>query len=98
MPFCPTVNHRYISPFDETHFAQALLKSTEELGERARRAAAEEADQRECRLLRARRERPRRRATEQGDDLAAFQKLHSGPLRTMSSISDWRGAVSSFVA
>jgi hypothetical protein len=43
-----------------------------------------------CRLLRARRERPRRRAAEQRYELAPFQliELHSGPLPARAELQD----------
>ncbi len=49
------------------------------------------------RFLRARRERPRRRAAEQRDELAPFQliELHSVPRQPGPDcrISNWRGSV-----
>ena len=42
-----------------------------------RRPAAQEADHRHRRLLRARRQRPRRRAAEQGDELAPLHSITS---------------------
>src|SRR5262249_29200058 len=53
---------------------EALAKSAQGLRERVRRLAVEEPDHRHYRLLRARRERPHRRAAEQRYERAA---LHS---------------------
>jgi hypothetical protein len=49
-------------------------------------------------LLRARRERPRGRGAEQGDEIAALQliELHSMPASQDCRISNWRGSVSGY--
>jgi hypothetical protein len=61
---------------------EPLLESGDLRAERSARSGTKTSDHRHCRLLRARRERPRHcRAAEQRDELAAFQliELHSIP-------------------
>src|SRR5262245_47775087 len=53
-------------------FCEALAKSAQTLRNGVRQGDAEEPNHRHGRLLRVRRERPRRRAAEQRDELAAF--------------------------
>src|SRR5262249_54283591 len=68
---------RYAATLDVPGFGQTLAKKSQDLRIRRSRASAEISDHRQLRLLRARRERPRRRrAAEQRDELAAFH-LHS---------------------
>src|SRR5262249_41854408 len=55
----------------ETVFSQAPAEDFQQKGVRARRPPAQEPDHRHWLLLRARRERPCRRAPEQRDELAA---------------------------
>ena len=75
MALRPPINHGHISPIDETHVPEALLKSREELRERARRAAAQEPDHRQFRLLCPRREGPSCRQAEQGPTNIAPRRL-----------------------
>jgi hypothetical protein len=73
---------RYILAVDEACFPEALAERGHEMRESLRASAAQEANHRHSRLLRARRERPGRgRAAEQRDELASFQsmELHSIP-------------------
>ena len=59
-------------------FAQAAAKAFHQVRALAGRKAVQEPDHRHRRLLRARRERPRRpRAAEQRDELAAFHSITS---------------------
>jgi hypothetical protein len=51
---------------------RSLAEATQKLGVQLGRSAAEKPDHRQRRLLRARPERPRRRAAEQRDEFAAF--------------------------
>ena len=72
LAFRPAVFDRYILPLDVTGLLQSFAKSGCVLRVGVRRAAAEKANHRHRRLLRPRRHRPRRRrAAEQGDELAA---------------------------
>ena len=77
LTFRPTVFDRHILPFDITRFFQTLAERRDLLAERSSRCGIKEADHRHRRLLRARRERPRRRAAEQGDEVAAFHSRTS---------------------
>src|SRR5262245_51994202 len=64
--------------FDVAGFLQPLPESGHKMCERrARRDGAEEPDHRHRRLLRARRERPRRRAAKERDELAPFHSITS---------------------
>src|SRR5262249_9208386 len=64
------VLHRYVLALDVTGFVEALA---ERGGKgRIRRSGIDECDYRHLRLLRPRRERPCRRATEQRDEIAPF--------------------------
>jgi hypothetical protein len=75
--FRPSIFDRQVATFDIADFAQSLMESTQPGGVTLGRCAVEKSDHRHCRLLRARRERPRGyRATEQTNELAP---LHVGP-------------------
>jgi hypothetical protein len=65
-----------IASFDVAGFSQTFVECGDEICELLRGNGRQKPDHRHCRLLRARRERPRRRATEQRYELAA---LHVGP-------------------
>src|SRR6516165_8966584 len=66
------------SVLDPAKLAQSLHKGGDPSALCRRCGAAHEPDSRELyRLLRARRERPRRRAAEQGDELAPFHSITS---------------------
>src|SRR5262249_35850595 len=74
----PAILDDDVLTLDKASFFEALAKSTQTvLDHRARRSVVEEPDHRHCRLLRARRERPRRRTAEQRDELAAFHSITS---------------------
>src|SRR5262249_42839135 len=72
----PALFDRDIAAFDKSHLSQAFAESGDTIGEPFRRARRKVPDHRHRRLLRPRRERPRRRAAEQRDELAASH-LHS---------------------
>ncbi len=79
-PVRPAVVDRHIAAFDEAGFAQALPERRHELPRLVGEPAVEESDHRHVTLLGARRERPRRRAAEQADELAPpcmTRKKHS---------------------
>ena len=74
----PAVFDRHVLALDKARFLQALAKSAQTVRERVRRCGVEEPDHRHRRLLRARRERPRRRrAAEQRDELAPLHSITS---------------------
>src|SRR5215471_11407751 len=63
----PPIFNRDVSALDVTAFTQALVKGGQSKGISLSRPGAHVSDHRHCRLLRARRERPRdRRAAERG--------------------------------
>jgi hypothetical protein len=65
MTLRPAVLDRHIVAFHEAHFAQALAhRGRHETVAAIRRFAVEPSDHRHRRLLRARRERPRRRTNQ----------------------------------
>src|SRR5262249_41828604 len=66
----PAVLNRNIVVFEMASFAQPLAKSDKGITPRLDRNAVENPDHRHRRLLRPRRQRPRRRAAEQRDELA----------------------------
>src|SRR5262245_18824937 len=66
----PAILDRHILAFDVPAFADALPECGHKTCSVGGRRAAEEPDYRHRRLLRARRQRPRHRAAEQGDELA----------------------------
>jgi len=69
-----------VLPFDIAKIAQALSKFPPKLS-RVGVTDDQCADDRQLRrLLRARRERPRSRASEQGDEIASFQLIESHPM------------------
>jgi hypothetical protein len=76
-PLHPVVLERDIPVFNEACFAQAFA----ECGQITRcgigRSAVDESDHRHRRLLRPRRQRPRRRTAEQGDELALIHSITS---------------------
>jgi hypothetical protein len=72
----PSVVNRYILAFDKCGPVQAPMKRGQGLPGVTGRFAFEESNDRHLRLLRARRERPRRRAANEGDELAAPLHWH----------------------
>src|SRR5262249_38143673 len=77
LTFRPTVFDRHILAFDITRFLQTLAERPDLLPQRSGRSGIEEADHGHRRLLRARRERPYRRAAEQRDELSPFHSITS---------------------
>src|SRR6516165_1702207 len=77
---------------DEPRLVQALMKSRDQVSKFARRSAVEKAYHRHRRLLRARRERPRRRAAEKRDEIAPpnHSITSSASARTTGGISRCR--------
>jgi hypothetical protein len=63
----PAILNRHIPSFDESGIAQALAERSDKVCGAGGRRAPEKTNHRHCRLLRARRERPRDgRAAERG--------------------------------
>src|SRR5262249_4529796 len=62
---------------DEPRVIQALPQRIDKICEAGSWRAPEEPDHRHCRLLRPRRQRPRRRAAEQRDEFAALHSITS---------------------
>src|SRR5262245_9613184 len=87
LPLRPAVYDRYILAFDIAAILQSLAKSTQTVGAYVRRCRrVEETDHRHRRLLRPRRDRPRRRrAAEQCDELAAGGHSITSSARATSS-------------
>jgi len=77
----PAIFHRKSLAFDMARLFQPLAQCAKRVDVRLGRCQPKKPDDRQCRLLRARCERPCRRATKQRDELAAFD------LRTHSMIS-----------
>src|SRR5262249_41030407 len=69
--FCPAKFERKVATFDIALLAQALPECSHMPRSQFWSLASEKSDHRQRRLLRAGRKRPRRRATEQSDELAA---------------------------
>ena len=72
---------RDVLPLNVTCFLQSLAKCRHKRRCRSERRASEKPNHRHRQLLRARRERPRRRAAKQRDEIASFQltELHLIP-------------------
>src|SRR5215831_6598455 len=68
----PAIFDREIAAVDPAEIAHSLHEGGGPLALRRRAARSEQSDGRHLRLLRARRERPRGRAAEQRDELAAL--------------------------
>src|SRR5207247_294067 len=93
----PAEGNVHVLAFDIASLAQALSECILDGRRFARRSHTQEPDHRDRSLLRARRQRPRRRAAKQRDELAASQliELHSA-LPADCRISNWRGSVSGY--
>src|SRR5262245_21592177 len=79
--FRPAVDDRGVVAFHVAGFCEGLAKSAQTLRNGVRRGDAEEPNHRHGRLLRVRRERPRRcRAAEERDELAAPHSITSSAL------------------
>src|SRR5260370_20396309 len=75
----PAILDRHILALDVASFTKALAECGQIACTIGKRRTAEETDHQRCRLLRARRKRPRdgRRAAEQGDELAPPHSITS---------------------
>src|SRR5262249_202821 len=83
----PAIFDRHVLALDIAGVLEALAECAHTVRKRIGRCTAEEPDHRHCRLLRARCERPRRRAAEKGNELATLHiRVHS----ITSSASCWR--------
>ena len=92
----PAIFHRHVLPFGVPAILQSLMECCECIGGLARRSAAEKPDHRDRRLLRVRRERPRRsRAAEQRDELAPPQPIEMHPLPLQGRQGSGLGGVKS---
>src|SRR5262249_6479015 len=70
---CPAIFNPYVTALDVPGFAQAVAEGGCDLSIFPRRSTIEKSDDGQCRLLRARRERPHyHRAAEQRDEVAPF--------------------------
>jgi hypothetical protein len=67
----PAIFDRHVLAVDVPRFAQTLVERTHTTSPQVKRFAAEQSNHRRCRLLRARRKRPRsRRTAKKRDELA----------------------------
>ena len=78
----PTIFDRHVPALDKSGFLEALAECGHEADPIGKRSAVEETDHRHC--LRARRERPCRRATEKRDELAACRHSITSSARASS--------------
>src|SRR5262249_38124608 len=76
-PLGPAVVDRYVLALDIACLSETLAKRAQTLDNRLGRSDFEKPYHRHRRLLRARRERPRRRAAEQRDECAALHSITS---------------------
>src|SRR5262249_47107086 len=70
---------RHITALDEARFVQALAERGHDPCAQLRHTGIDKPNPRHRRLLRARRERPRRRAAEQRDELAPIHRARPRP-------------------
>src|SRR5262249_19012141 len=77
LPARPAILNRHVLTLDIACFLQALTKPAHHRRVCVRGCAIKKSDQRHCRLLRSRRERPSRRATHKRDELAALHSITS---------------------
>src|SRR5262249_27521116 len=73
-------NDRDVLALDIAAILEATVKSAKTVRVRVRRLAVEKPDHRHRRLLRARRDRPRRRAAEQRDERATLHSITSSAM------------------
>jgi len=86
----PVVLDHHVLALDVAGFVEGFTERSDNAHRGLGRSAADEADDRHCRLLRARRERPREhRTAQQRDELATLKliKLHPLPLALLWQIS-----------
>jgi hypothetical protein len=93
LAFGPAKFYPHILTINISSFAQALTQSCKEWSKCPGRRTVQKPDHRRG-LLRARRERPRRRAADQGNEIAPIQvtELHPQPTSQGDSIPDWRAS------
>src|SRR5439155_10189160 len=95
--FCRAEFDRDVLTLDIVGFLQAPAESGHKMRHVNERCTAEKPDHRHRRLLRARRERPGGRATEQRDELAPFHSITSSAMAStpdgMSRPSVWAVAI-----
>src|SRR5262249_11341942 len=77
LTFGPAVFNSEAHAFDITSLSEALAKSAQTIALSVGRVGVEEPDHRHPRLLRARRERPRRRSAKNGDEFSPSQVDHA---------------------
>src|SRR5262249_37667863 len=75
--FRPAILDRHILALDIAGLLQTLMKRAHHGCEAVGQSAVEEPDHRHCRLLRPRRQRPRRRAAEKRNERAALHSITS---------------------
>jgi hypothetical protein len=85
---CPAVLNRDILAFNKTRLTKTLFECRRVLGLCRRGCDTEKANHRHRLLLSARRDRPRRRATEQRDELAAVPVEHVAPPQAGATKND----------
>src|SRR5262249_13699412 len=85
---CPAIFDRHIAALDIAGFAETFMECHHPT--RFRRTTSEISDHRHRALLRPRRERPRRRAADERDEVAPFHSAISSP-RTPSDGGTGRG-------
>src|SRR5262249_36416018 len=90
LTLCPTIFDRDVLPFDKARFVEAFAErgQIEQVG--VERTGTQETNHWHRRLLRVRRERPRRRAAEQRDELAPVRHSITLSARDNSSVGSSR--------
>src|SRR5262249_10887050 len=83
----PAIFDRDVLTLDVTGFVQATAERGRHGSVRLSRLSIQESDHRHRRLLRARAERPRRRAAEQRDELAPFHRCNHSITSSARAIS-----------
>ena len=73
----PTIFDRHVPALDMAGFVEALAERAQQVRMYVWRRAVEEPDHRHRRLLRARRERPCRRAAEKANEFTSFHSITS---------------------
>jgi hypothetical protein len=78
MIVCPAILNRHILSFNESGLVQALSERSDKVRGAGGRRASEKTNDRHCRLLRARRERPRGRC-------CAYERNERAPVHSITS-------------
>src|SRR5262249_28575906 len=84
---------RHVLALDIADVFEALAESAQAFSQRIAGSSVEKPNRRYCRLLRARRERPRRRAAEERDKLAAAAHSITSSASASSLSGIWRPSV-----